>query len=196
MKYEKNSTGQYVIKGHTYEQLVGSRAQVKHRTAYKTSGGLTYEDLYQNKHGRIVSLSKHRTGLNKNKNNLLLKGYTAKKGKFGYVKVGGTHRRGHRGTHSRKYKAKGGSSGSAVASGTSAAPIALASSGPVASGTSGTSGVQPYDAPGGVAAGASEFSGSTTSSGANVMKGGKGKTRKNKKSKKQRGGYALTPANF
>ena len=189
MKYEKNSAGHYVIKGRTYELLVGSRAQVKHRTAYKTTGGLTYEDLHQNKHGRIVSLSKHRTGLNKNKNNLLLKGYTAKKGKFGYVKVGGTHRRGHRGTHSRKHY-RGGSSGAAVASGVAASSGAA----PLSSGSS--FGVEAYNAPGGVAAGASEFSGSTTSSGANVMKGGKRRTRKNRKSKKQRGGYALTPADF
>ena len=172
MKYEKNSAGHYVIKGHTYELLVGSRAQVKHRTAYKTTGGLTYEDLLQNKHGRIVSLSKHKTGLNKNKNNLLLKGYTAKKGKFGYVKVGGTHRRGHRG-HSKRYK--GGSSGSAIDSGSSAMV---------------SSGVQPYDPAGGVAAYASDFSGNS------VMKGGKRRTRTRKHSKKQRGGYALTPAIF
>jgi hypothetical protein len=100
MKYEKNSAGHYVIKGKTYELLVGSRAQVMHGTAYKTTGELTKEAFLQNKHGRIVSKSKYNTGKNKNKNNLLLHGYTAKKGKFGYVKVGSRsrgHGRKHRG---------------------------------------------------------------------------------------------------
>ncbi len=99
MKYQKNSAGHYVIKGKTYELLVGSRAQVMHGTAYKTTGELTRDALIQNKHGRIVSKSKYNTGKNKNKNNLLLKGYTAKKGKFGYVKIGtrSHRRRGHRG---------------------------------------------------------------------------------------------------
>jgi len=98
MKYQKNSAGHYVIKGKTYELLVGSRAQVMHGTAYKTTGDLTRNSLIQNKHGRIVSRSKYNTGKNKNKNNLLLKGYTAKKGKFGYVKIGKKSRsRKHRG---------------------------------------------------------------------------------------------------
>jgi hypothetical protein len=98
MKYQKNSSGQYVIKGHTYDLLVGSRAQVIHGTAYKTTGELTKSHLLQNKHGRIVSRSKYNTGKNKNKNNLLLNGYTAKKGKFGYVKIGTRSRRGRRKT--------------------------------------------------------------------------------------------------
>ena len=98
MKYHKDGQGNYLIKGKKYEMLFGSRAQVMHGTAYKTSGGLTANNLLQNKHGRIVSASKHREGKNKNKNNLLLNGYTAKKGKFGYVKVGSTRgRRRHRG---------------------------------------------------------------------------------------------------
>lgn len=99
MKYEKDAAGNYIIKGHKYQSLVGSRAQVLHRTAYKTTGSLTYNDLIQNKHGRIVSASKHRDGKNKKKNNLLLKGYTAKKGKFGYVKIGSRSRK-HRGGNS------------------------------------------------------------------------------------------------
>jgi hypothetical protein len=93
MKYQKNAAGHYVIKGKTYELLVGSRAQVMHGTAYKTTGELTREAFIQNKHGRIVSKSKYNTGKNKNKNNLLLKGYTAKKGKFGYVKIGSKSQR-------------------------------------------------------------------------------------------------------
>jgi|LakMenEpi03Aug12_release.lakeMendotaPanAssembly.Ray.scaffolds.fasta_scaffold374779_2 hypothetical protein len=96
-KYQKNSHGHYVIRGKTYQQLFGSRAQVMHGTAYKTTGELTREALLQNKHGRIVSKSKYYTGKNKNKNNLLLNGYTAKKGQFGPVKIGSkTSRRGRR----------------------------------------------------------------------------------------------------
>jgi hypothetical protein len=41
--------------------LIGSRAQVGHATAYKTSGGLTKSDLFKNKHDRYVSLKKHNT---------------------------------------------------------------------------------------------------------------------------------------
>ena len=39
----------------SFEQTVGSRAQVMHGNAKKTSGGLTQKDLKYNKHGRIVS---------------------------------------------------------------------------------------------------------------------------------------------
>ena len=39
-------------------QTVGSRAQVMHGTAQKTSGGLTKKDLKYNKWGRIVSRKK------------------------------------------------------------------------------------------------------------------------------------------
>lgn len=39
-RYSKTSSGKYNIKGKMYEQLEGSRAQVYHGTAYKTSGGL------------------------------------------------------------------------------------------------------------------------------------------------------------
>jgi hypothetical protein len=96
-KYQKNAYGHYVIKGRTYQQLFGSRAQVMHGTAYKTTGELTREALIQNKHGRIVSKSKYHTGKNKNKNNLLLNGYTARKGHFGPVKMGSkTARRGRK----------------------------------------------------------------------------------------------------
>lgn len=87
MKYQRTSSGNYVINGQTFEQLVGSRAQVMHGTAYKTTGELKKSDLVQNKHGRIVSKSKHNLNKNPCKNHLLLKGYTAKKGKFGYVKT-------------------------------------------------------------------------------------------------------------
>ena len=40
---------------------VGSRAQVWHETAEKTSGGLTKSDLEKNKYGRIVSKKRSAT---------------------------------------------------------------------------------------------------------------------------------------
>lgn len=52
----------YHIGGRKYAMLVGSRAQVWHHTAYKTSGGLKHADLMQNDEGRIVSKVKSRLG--------------------------------------------------------------------------------------------------------------------------------------
>jgi hypothetical protein len=43
-------------------------------------------DLVMNKHGRVVSAKKHKTA--KREKRLLKHGYTAKKGKFGAVKIG------------------------------------------------------------------------------------------------------------
>tara|TARA_Y100000022_G_scaffold189287_1_gene188413 strand:- start:679 stop:1059 length:381 start_codon:yes stop_codon:yes gene_type:complete len=78
-----------------FKNLVGTRAEVMHGTAYKTSYGavkpagdaLTKAHLKYNKHGRIVSKAKSA------KKDKLLKqlrdaGYTTKKGKFGAVKTG------------------------------------------------------------------------------------------------------------
>jgi hypothetical protein len=58
-KFKKDTNGKYVIQGRKYETLTGSRAQVMHGTAYKTTGDLTKNDLIQNKNGRIVSKKKH-----------------------------------------------------------------------------------------------------------------------------------------
>jgi len=69
-----------------YEMTVGSRAQVFHGTARKTSGGLTKKDLIQNKSGRIVSKRKHFTA--KKDRRLIKHGYGTKKGHFGAVKIG------------------------------------------------------------------------------------------------------------
>ena len=55
---------------------VGSRAQVMHGTAMKTSGGLTKKNLRKNKHGRIVSVKASKSA-KKNKN---LGSFKAKKG--------------------------------------------------------------------------------------------------------------------
>lgn len=75
--------GLYHIKGKTYKQLRGSRAQVWNQTAYKTEGGLLKSKLVKS-HGRIVSALKHKTA--KKEMRLQKYGFFAKKGKFGYVK--------------------------------------------------------------------------------------------------------------
>lgn len=84
-RHVKQADGKYHVNGKKYDILEGSRAQVFHATAYKTSGGLTKGDLMQNKHGRIVSASKHKTA--KKEKRLQKHGYTARKGKFGAVKM-------------------------------------------------------------------------------------------------------------
>lgn len=83
-KIMRSSDGLYHIKGKTYEQLVGSRAQVWHGTAYKTEGGLKKINLMKNKTGHIVSKRKHATA--KKERRLEKAGYFTEKGKFGYVK--------------------------------------------------------------------------------------------------------------
>lgn len=62
-------------------QTIGSRAQVWHGTAKKTSGGLTKHHLMKNKHGRIVSKKQHARG-KKSIKHLRELGYVAKKGQF------------------------------------------------------------------------------------------------------------------
>jgi hypothetical protein len=66
------------------ERTFGSRAEVFHGNAKKTTGGLTKKDLIKNKHGEIVSRKKHVTA--KREKRLEKYGYFAKKGKFGFVK--------------------------------------------------------------------------------------------------------------
>lgn len=77
-------TGKYHIRGKTYKQLVGSRQQVFHGTAYKTEGNLKKEGLLKNKWGRIVSRKKHNTSIKEKR--LEKYGYFAKKGQFGFVR--------------------------------------------------------------------------------------------------------------
>ena len=77
--------GMYHIKGKKYPELFGSRTQVMNGTAYKTSGELVKTQLVMNKWGRIVSEKKHFTA--KKEMRLKKYGYTAKKGKFGFVKI-------------------------------------------------------------------------------------------------------------
>jgi len=73
-----------------FEILVGTRAQVWHGTAFKTSGGLTKSHLLKNKSGRIVSKAKHGTA--KRDKRLLKHGYGTQKGKFGFVRLGSSRR--------------------------------------------------------------------------------------------------------
>lgn len=106
-RFTKSANGKYVVQGNSFDSLIGTRAQVWHGTAYKTSGGLTKNDLFQNKAGRIVSKAKHHTA--KKEMRLVKAGYGTKKGKFGYVKIGkksmsGGRRGGRRGGKSRKMK--------------------------------------------------------------------------------------------
>jgi hypothetical protein len=86
-RHDKGPDGLYHIHGKSYELLEGSRAQVWHGTAYKTSGGLTKNDLVMNKHGRIVSKRKHASA--KREKRLEKAGYKTRKGVFGAVKVNG-----------------------------------------------------------------------------------------------------------
>jgi hypothetical protein len=73
--------------GGVKQRTIGSRAEVWHGSAKKTSGGLTKSDLIKNKHGRIVSKKKHSTA--KKEKRLVKAGYGTKKGKFGYVMKNG-----------------------------------------------------------------------------------------------------------
>ena len=63
------------------KQTTGSRAQVMHGNAQKTSGGLTKSQLKYNKQGKIVS--KKASALAKKNNRLVKAGYVTKKGVFG-----------------------------------------------------------------------------------------------------------------
>ena len=110
-RHHKASDGKYHIHGHTYARLVGSRAEVMHGSAYKTSGDKKKAAFKYNKHGKIVSRAKSAKG-----KTLLLrltnKGYYTRKGKFGFVKKdtkgrGSGHKRSthkRRRTHKRRHK--------------------------------------------------------------------------------------------
>ena len=81
--------------GGAHMKAVGSRAEVMHHKAHHTPGGLTKKHLKYNKWGRIVSVKK--SMMAKKEKRLLKAGYTAKKGKFGAVKVHPTRK------HTRKH---------------------------------------------------------------------------------------------
>jgi hypothetical protein len=82
--------GTYTVKGKKYKELFGSREQVNNGTAYKTKAGLTNDDILMNKWGRLVSAKKYKTA--KKEMRLEKHGYSAKKGKFGYVKKSKTRK--------------------------------------------------------------------------------------------------------
>ena len=90
-KYSRTSTGKYSVGGKTHDMLIGTRAQVWHGTAHKTTGGLTKGDLMQNKAGRIVSRAKHNTA--KREKRLVKAGFLTKKGHFGFIKNGKSMRK-------------------------------------------------------------------------------------------------------
>ena len=85
MKHYTRHHGKVMVKGKTYNKVVGSRAEVWHGTCRKTAGGLMKKDLLKNKAGRLVSRAKHATA--KKEKRLLKAGYGTKKGKFGAVKL-------------------------------------------------------------------------------------------------------------
>lgn len=98
-------------------QTEGSKAQVWHGTAKKTSGGLTKNNLMKNKHGRIISKRKHALG-KKSIKNLVRLGYKAKKGHFTLFKKG--HKTAKRGRGSKNMR---GGTGNAVGLGNVGAPL-------------------------------------------------------------------------
>jgi hypothetical protein len=67
-------------------KLVGSRAEVFHGSAQRTTGRLTKDDLMKNKAGRIVSKKRHDAGKSALRY-LHAKGYIAIKGVFGCTKT-------------------------------------------------------------------------------------------------------------
>jgi hypothetical protein len=100
--HSKGSDGKYHINGKSYEMLIGTRAQVWHGTAYKTSGGLVKSDIIKNHAGRIVSKSKHMSA--KREMRLVKAGYGTKKGKFGYVKLNSKSKKSKKSRKSRKMR--------------------------------------------------------------------------------------------
>ena len=109
-RYTKTADGNYKINDKTYKLLSGSRAQVWHDTAYKTSGGLTKKNLvFLN--GRVKSKAKHISA--KKENRLVKHGYVTKKGAFGNVKVGNkkskTSKKSKKNKSSKSKRSKGGS---------------------------------------------------------------------------------------
>lgn len=66
-----------------YKQTIGSKCQVFHGTAKRTAGGVTKSGIMK-KRGRCVFVKASRAA--KRTKNLWKSGYTAKKGKFGFVR--------------------------------------------------------------------------------------------------------------
>ena len=86
-KIRKGKDGKYHVAGKTFDLLVGSRAQVWHGKAYKTSysgNALTKKHLKKNKSGKIVSRRMSLTA--KRQRRLEKAGYFTEKGKWGWVR--------------------------------------------------------------------------------------------------------------
>jgi hypothetical protein len=79
-RISRQADGHYHIKGHTYENLIGSRRQVANKTAYKTSGNLTISDIILSKKGKWVSRKKH--NFEKKNNRLVKLGFRTTSGVF------------------------------------------------------------------------------------------------------------------
>jgi len=101
-KFSRTSTGKYSVSGKTFDVLIGTRAQVWHGTAYKTTGGLTKSNIMKNKAGRIVSKAKHMSA--KKDKRLVKAGYLTKKGQFGFIKNGKSMKKGRGRKGSRKMR--------------------------------------------------------------------------------------------
>jgi hypothetical protein len=101
-KFSRTSTGKYSVSGKTFDVLIGTRAQVWHGTAYKTTGGLTKSNIMKNKAGRIVSKSKHMSA--KKDKRLVKAGFLTKKGQFGFIKNGKSMKKGRSRSRSRKMR--------------------------------------------------------------------------------------------
>ena len=82
----------------------GTRAQVWHKTAKQTSGGLTRDKLFQDKNGRIRS--KAASANAKRNNNLVRAGWVTKKGQFGAVRAEGRSRSPKRRSPARRSAAR------------------------------------------------------------------------------------------
>lgn len=87
----RQDDGLYHVDGNKYKHLIGSRKQVWSNGAYKTEGNLTRKNLMMNRWGRIVSAKKHKTA--RAEMRLRKYGYTAKKGKFGAVRMSAVQKR-------------------------------------------------------------------------------------------------------
>lgn len=107
-RLKKGSDGLYHCGDVSAKKGIGTRAEVWHKTACKTSGGLMRKDLFMNKNGRIVSKKKHMTA--KREKRLEKHGYFAKKGKFGYVKMTPKHSSKTSKTKKRRRHTRGGMS--------------------------------------------------------------------------------------
>ena len=78
----KHADGHYHIKGHKYKMLIGSKAQVFHKTAYKTAGGLTKSGVMRSKSSRKY-VSKKASKRAKSENRLAKAGWGTIQGQFG-----------------------------------------------------------------------------------------------------------------